>query len=199
MLRFVLAVVLSVLTEQLVVASVLNPSFEASPPGIYHTGQDIGGWTVGGHSVEVVDTWQAADGTQSADLSGNAAGAISQEIATAQGQWYTLRFAMAGNPAGTPSLKTMIVSWTSAEWSLSETLHFDTTGHDLLDMGWTYHEFPVYAMGGTAAVSFASADNTPYGPALDDVSLTPIPEPSTTICLLVGAVMVHRATRRAAN
>src|SRR4051812_2336787 len=87
-------------------ASIVNGSFEAQainvPYQVFSAGQDLGGrWIVESGTVEIVrDYWPAAEGHQSIDLSGifEEIGTIYQDIATAPGRTYKLRFAFAGNP-----------------------------------------------------------------------------------------------------
>ena len=75
---------------------------------------------------------------------------------------------------------------------------FDTTGKSNSDMGWTTFAYDFVAMGSSTTLTFSNPNQngfrTPYGAALDNVSiaLAPIvsdgavPEPSTWALMLVG-------------
>ncbi len=62
----------------------------------------ISGWTVGGNSVDLVNTyWQSPPGGgSSVDLDGLGAGSISTSFGTTNGSEYTLSFELSGNPDG---------------------------------------------------------------------------------------------------
>lgn len=78
---------------------VTNGGFETPvvPSSIetFFASSTFGGWTVSGHSVDLVSrtNWMAADGGQSLALSGQSAGAVHQDLVTVPGQSYRLRFA----------------------------------------------------------------------------------------------------------
>src|SRR5947209_7911389 len=85
------------------VDAVSNGSFETPDAGTGFTtfgaGSDMGGWTVTAGSVDLLGTgWQAADGQQSVDMSGNGPGTIAQTLSTSPGTQYTISYALAGNP-----------------------------------------------------------------------------------------------------
>ncbi len=147
-------------------------------------GANLGGWVVEYWSVDVIGGyWQAVRGNQSLDLSGDQPGGIHQDLVTAPGQMYDLRFAMSGNP-DYPSVKTLEVWWGNQKL---DTLSFNTVGHSRMDMGWAYHSFTVAGSGNDQLrfVSLGAPDC--YGPTLDDVSVTPVPEPATLVLLVLGS------------
>lgn len=160
----------------------------------------ITGWEVTGESIDLCDTAaiQAADGQQSLDLDGfnNHRGGVIQQFPTVSGQDYLVSFQMAGN-IGDPVIKTMRVE---AAGQFAEFL-FDTTGHSLPSMGWEARAWIFTADGPTADLEFFSLDTLDdcgacaAGPALDNVSVTAVPEPSAVI-LVVVAVLVTGAARR---
>jgi hypothetical protein len=55
-------------------------------------------------------------------------------------------------------------------------------------MGWESHTFSFKATGANATLTFASDEDTAYGPALDNVSITSgaVPEPATWALMIVG-------------
>jgi choice-of-anchor C domain-containing protein len=154
---------------------VLNHSFEHPRCGIctFNAGNPwLGHWVVGGNSVDVVSSWQAAVGSQSVDLSGAASGSLTQNVPTAAGTTYTLSWYVAGNPEGGATVKVMNVYWNG---TLVRTCKFNITGHTDAYMGWVRRHITVTATGPTSSVEFADATSNsgPYGAALDGVSLVP--------------------------
>jgi len=107
---------------------------------------------------------------QSVDLSGSEAGGIRQKVDAVEGQTYTLRFALAGNPEGGDRIVGMRVKW---EGTVVAELTFDTTGHSNHHMGWTHYSFEVTATSARPGLQFISLNDGFWGPALDHVSLVP--------------------------
>ena len=166
---------------------VTNGGLEA-PDGIsaytlFGFGNSMPGWTIEQGTVEIIAStyWESAEGSQSLDLNGigDLIGTISQDIPTTPGQRYRIRFALAGNPEGGPDIKSLKLSWAGKE--LLE-LRFDITGHSKTNMGWEYHEYVVYASSATCRLLFQSTSPSFCGPALDDISVTPL-DPSTSSAL----------------
>ena len=128
--------------------------------------------------VDVVGSWQSADGTNSIDLNGFGPGFVSQDIATTPGTSYTVMFALAGNPGdplhGDPQdLKRMSVS---AALALG-VYEFNTTGKSLTNMGWVEKSFTFTATDATTTLTFRSLHagdpnnwrSRAEGPALDNI------------------------------
>ena len=129
----------------------------------------LDGWTVDSGSVDWIDTyWPAADGSKSIDLSGAEAGAISQTFDTTIGNTYTVTFALSGNPAGDPAVKTLDVSATGGSVS---SYSYDVTalGNDLTNMNWTSASYTFLATSATTTLSFVSTTDGVFGPAIDNV------------------------------
>jgi choice-of-anchor C domain-containing protein len=155
---------------------VANGDFEVpvvpGPFVTYPTGFNFGGWMVTSGTIDHIGThWQAASLRQSVDLSGLTPGTIRQDIATMPGERYILRFAMAGNPDGPPTVKQMEVRFGGA---VVDQPTFSTSGTSRTAMGWVYLDYVVQATTALSALEFQSLTNTPFGPALDDVSLCQI-------------------------
>jgi choice-of-anchor C domain-containing protein len=130
----------------------------------------IDGWTVDSGSVDWIDTyWPAADGSKSIDMSGADAGAISQTFDTTIGNTYTVSFALSGNPAGDPTVKTLDVSATGGTVS---NYTYDVTGNDLTNMNWTQATYTFLATSATTTLSFVSTTTGAFGPAIDNVVVT---------------------------
>jgi choice-of-anchor C domain-containing protein len=176
---------------------VTNGSFEDASidPGGYTTLNAVSnvltGWTVSNGSVDYIGTyWQAADGSRSLDMDGNSQGTIaSQTLNTIAGQTYLVSFALAGNPDNGPTIKTIQAAIGDSGW---QTFTFDTTGKTHSDMGWITESF-LYTAVGTSTISFQSLTGAPvgdpraaWGPALDNVVVTAVPEASTWAMMVLG-------------
>ena len=179
----------------------VNGSFEAGvDPGSFSTlnvgdSTSITGWTVGGgqNSIDYIGSyWIAANGFRSIDLNGLGAGSISQTFDVVSGQTYQVSFQMAGNPAGGPTLKTLTGT---ANATVYVPPGFNISGADLNNMGWLTHTFTFTATGSSETLTFASttfgnSGNVAYpfafGPALDNVSVTAVPEASTWAMMILG-------------
>jgi choice-of-anchor C domain-containing protein len=158
----------------------------------------ITGWTVGGNTIDYIGTyWTPADGTYSLDMSGDSPGSISQTFDTVSGQTYNVGFDLAGNPAGPPIVKTMDVDVGGAPTPFT----FDTTGATLSNMGWRNLVYTFTASGASTTLTFTSLDTpgTAYGPALDNVSLTAVPEPATWAMMILGIGLIGAGMRLSAG
>jgi hypothetical protein len=88
---------------------------------------------------------------------------------------------MAGNPDGGPIVKTMEVS-ASGSPTAATIFSFDTTGKTRSDMGWTSMQWSFVAGASSTTLRFMSTvvypgdpSNVGWGPALDNVSVVPLP------------------------
>jgi choice-of-anchor C domain-containing protein len=179
---------------------VIDGSFEApiaaSPFQTFGAGSSVGGWTVTSGSIDLINGyWNAADGNQSIDLSGNSRGTIQQTINASAGS-YQLTFALSGNSDGPPTVKTVLVSF----GGLSTQFSFTTPANNNNNMSWTTEtwDFSLPA-GGNNVLSFQdiSDGQSAYGAALDNIILTqtqagetipaPVPEAGT---LLAGMLLL---------
>lgn len=182
-------------------ATITNGSFESASvdPGTGFTPLGLGstaitGWVVGGAGIDYIGGyWQAADGTRSIDLSGGAAGSISQTLTTVLGQAYTVSFSLAGNPDGGPSSKVLLTLGTPGGLTQADT--FDTTGATRADMNWTTFFYTFRAASTSTTLTFQSATNTAFGPALDQVAIAAVPEPATWALMIAGVGFTGGALR----
>lgn len=183
--------------------SITNGSFELGAeiaPGGFRTVQALNttaitGWKVGGAGVDYVGTyWQAADGVRSIDLSGRNAGSVSQTISTVAGKTYKVLFLLSGNPDGGLGQK---IAVTSVSGSIPD-IETYTVGaaNSRTNMLWQRYSYIFTAFDSTSDLTFAGATRTPYGPALDNVSITALPEPETWAMLVVGMGLVGFSVRR---
>jgi choice-of-anchor C domain-containing protein len=136
----------------------------------------ISGWTVQAGSVDYIgnDTWPAADGSRSLDMSGHDAGTITQNISGfIPGHQYRLSFYMAANNDGVARIFRLQARIGSA----MEAFSFDATGRTYANMGWSLRTLDFTATDTTLALTFTSLDDGNAGPALDNVSISPVSGP----------------------
>ncbi len=154
-----------------------NGSFEypialANSFTTYQAGQYIGPWAVTSGAVDLVDDglWQAAEGNQSLDLNAGDAGAVSQTFTTTPGETYSVTYALAGNPAGGPAVKTGQVL---LDGQNIQNFSFDITGKTFTSMGYIKRQVTFVATAATTTLAFASTTAaSAYGPVVDDVQVT---------------------------
>jgi choice-of-anchor C domain-containing protein len=188
----------------------VNGSFElGANPGSFIAlnggSTSIDGWTVGGgaNSVDYIGSyWSASDGTRSIDLNGLVPGSISQTFDVVSGQAYRVSFDLAGNPAGGPQFKTLD---STADLTLFSPAPFDVSNTNLTNMGWINYSFLFTATSNSETLTFTSTTfgysgnstyPTAFGPALDNVTIAAVPEPSTWAMMLLGFLGLGFVTYR---
>ncbi len=184
-------------------AAFMNGGFEAAsvnPGGGFATlaggSTAITGWTVGGNSIDYIGGyWQPQEGARSIDLSGNAAGSLSQTFDTIAGQLYEVNFFLAGNPDSGPLVK---MATTTASGNMSQTDNFTVVPgvNTRPNMGWLPYSYRFTANAASTTLTFASATQTAFGPALDNVSVAAVPEPATWGMFILGFGLIGGAMRR---
>ena len=153
---------------------ITNRSFESgADPGdamaLAPGSKSVEGWTVVDGDISYVGRkWQHAEGARSVALL--CGGGISQTIQTEPEQTYEVRFTMAGDPDGVPSLKTVIVSL-GAE---TRVFTFDTAGRSRTDMGWASRTHVFKASTKASTLAFRSPKDKCSAPAVDNVRVDPI-------------------------
>jgi Protein of unknown function (DUF642) len=165
---------------------------------------DLSPWVIGMDSVDLLNVTNtivvgaAYDGSQYVDLSGNAAGQLTQTFDTTPGNLYQFSFAYADNYTGPPTVHsaTFRIYDTSGNVFAPTTIFHSTSMSGNLD--WTLFAGVFLASDTTASIEFTSLDNTASGILLDDVViLEAIPETSTMMAaLLTCAVLIGHALMR---
>nr|WP_315473357.1 choice-of-anchor C family protein [uncultured Rhodoferax sp.] len=150
------------------------------------------GWTITGGSVDLINEyWRPSQGRFSLDLSGETDGTIAQTFITVVGQKYVVSFDMAGNPVDNDTIKYLQVGL-----SQQPIYSFNTTGQTRANMGWTTKSFVFQAVSTQSTLHFAGLQDSPYGVALDNISVSAVPEPETFAMLLAGLGLIGAAARR---
>ena len=153
-----------------------NGSFEspvvAAPFKNFTAGHTIGCWTVGAGNVDLLHSNAAADGAQYVDLDGtNADGEVHQSIATTAHTIYTISFKLSGNPAGAPTVKTVVVTFAAT----TRTFQFSTVGVTATNLKWQTVAFDAPATATATTLSIKSTDpsngHNSYGAFIDAVSV----------------------------
>jgi choice-of-anchor C domain-containing protein len=157
---------------------------------------NIFGWTVDTGSVDYISSyWAASDGARSIDIAGSAIGALSQSFTTVAGNAYKVTFDLASNPdlQGARDLLVSINGGTPITFT-----HPGSTGHDAAGMNWTGQSFTFLATGANTTLTFTTngTAQTYFGPALDNVAVTGVPEPAAWAMLLGGFALVGGSMRR---
>ena len=173
-------------------ATIINGSFElgTDPGASFSTlaagSSAITGWTIGGAGVDYIGGyWNASDGVRSVDLSALSAGGVSQNITTVAGKTYKVTFDMAGNPDGGFGDKLMVVTSNGFNPQINSFTVGAANTH--LNMGWQSMSYMFTAGPGTVTnIAFASDEYNPYGPALDNIGISAVPEPTTWALMILG-------------
>ncbi len=178
----------------------LNPSFEYGtnhplppvPPysenggfvTLYAPSTNIANWTVLSGSVDWIHNlyWQATEGTYSININkGSAFGSAS--FLTNPGSIYLVEFDLSSNPVN----YTANLNVTAG--SITQGFSFNGNGKSVQNMGWVRQSFSFTASGANTNLIFADVTSgVPgwFGPAIDNVSVTLIPEPGTILLLGSG-------------
>ena len=180
--------------------TLINGSFESgTTPGSFitlgHNSTDIEGWIVKGNGVDYVGSyWEAADGDRSVDLSALNGGSIQQTIDTIVGKTYKVSFWLAGNPDDGAGDK-LVATSVSGDWVNNFTFTVGA-GNNHSNMGWSEYSYEFTAFDSTSTLVFNSQTRTPYGPALDNVSVSAVPEPATWAMMIIGFGSAGAMVRR---
>ena len=188
---------------------IINGSFEDPDLGntsfvTYGTGDpSLTGWTITTGSIDHIGNyWQAAAGKQSLDMNGTGSpanaqtGTIEQTVHLTSGNQAIVHFDLAGNPDAGPVVKTLQVSLIGPLGGM-QTFTFDTSFASHGNMGWVLETaiFNVLTPG-DYTLQFASQDDGQFGPALDNVTMSTVPDGGLTVALLGFALVGVEGLRR---
>lgn len=189
-------------------AQIINGGFEQPNQGFrnVNAGQTWGNWTNAGPSnIEFVHAvpagnlpgleFSAYEGQYWIDLCGTGApSAIYQDIVgLTPGQAYRISFAFSANVWGPNFLFSMDTMWNGATAG-----NFQVTrgGSNGAFMNWTEQSVDVIAQSGSNRLMFRALTATSArGPAIDAVSIAPIPAPGAAALLGLGALAAGRRRR----
>lgn len=180
---------------------IINPSFEygAINARDFETkgaGGDLPGWVIGGSIDHISSYWSAQDGDNSVDLIGGGAGSISQTLTgLTAGTTYLLSFWVSGNPENSqmPNPKTAVLTLGSIGSTVSYTL---TAANTRSTMHWEKRSYSFVATGTTALLELASNQTGYFGMAVDNFSISAVPEPATWGMMIAGFGAAGAAMRR---
>jgi hypothetical protein len=197
---------------------VVDSQFDAPPPAAIGFTQYFGGQTMGPWQVLGVDILQLASehaegsgpqlyfnaqaGSAAIDLSGNGnsgpTDGISQAIATTAGETYNLSFYV-GNQTGTGSFGPLYMLPSTVDVQIDGGARQSFTNANTISNGiqWTRFNTTFTATSGSTTIAFLNG--TPVGDnyaGLDNVSVSPVPEPATWAMMLVGVFGVGLMGRR---
>jgi choice-of-anchor C domain-containing protein len=195
------------LTSAANAATIVNGGFESgtvNPGGSFATVgagpslTNITGWMVGGNSVDVIGGyWQPQEGSRSIDLAGSGIGSLSQGLATAIGQTYRVDFWVARNSDGGITPRTGFVDVGGAGTLIT----YNNGSSSRPNMLWEQRSYNFTATGAFTNLRFSSDPATSdsfFGLALDNVSITAVPEPASWALMIAGFGLVGSAMRRRA-
>lgn len=162
-----------------------NGSFESLN---FNPDVDLSPWVWGGCLGVVVNETGAAVGSNYASV----CGLIYQDVPTAPGQDYAIRFAFGGHEEVQVNAEPLHITWGTEEIAtIPITPVYPHTPQ------WRYLEFRAVAEKSTMRLTFSSYPLQAF-PYIDDVSVILIPEPgvSTLLILLIVVGKAYRLTRR---
>ena len=158
----------------------------------------IPGWMVGGSVDWIRNYWPASDGDWSLDLAGDMPGAVlSNYFPTTPGQWYEVEFDMAGNPDRGYDKALIGIAYGSSTLTLVN-FSFEQALGDKTNMGWQTKSFNFLADWEETLLVFGDAtlEVGPWGAAIDNVRVAPVPEPATMLLLGAGLIGLAGLGRR---
>lgn len=149
--------------------------------------------------------WNIADGQRNIDLDGSIgtaddSGTLSQTFDTIAGQSYLVTFQLSGNPAGGPLVKQVQVSASDSSQTFDYDIQTILPTNLPFDITYEQEEFPFTAVNSSTTLSFASltylTGDTGFGPIIDNVSVSAVPEPASMSVVTVAGFGLGLRRRR---
>ncbi|OYT86916.1 MAG: hypothetical protein CFE46_14515 [Burkholderiales bacterium PBB6] len=159
-------------------------------------------WTVGAGGVDVVGTpWPAAHGNYSLDLNAIAPGQISQTLSTTANQAYRLTFELGANYLYAPPYLNTKFGTVSVGSLVNQQLSFTNANlyvfpGEAAPMGWSSMVFDFVATGTSTTLIFTGLNEGNAGLALDNISVSAVPEPGSLALMTAGLAMLAGLRRR---
>ncbi|WP_310497277.1 choice-of-anchor C family PEP-CTERM protein [Sandarakinorhabdus sp.] len=154
------------------------------------------GWVIEPAGVDWIGGfWQASNGNRSVDLSALSTGSVFQQISGLQiGKQYTVSFDLSANPGG--GLRTVQLTTTTTGNQVFDHFYDVTAANSFGDMRYERRSFTFTAVNTMHAFQFLSRENNPFGPVIDNVSISLVPEPAMWAMMLAGFGLVGATMRR---
>jgi len=190
-------------------ATIVNEGLNMLPANVGSTvtvggGSSYNGWTNDGAvDIEFVGVSAAVtpsdEGDGFVDLNGvSGPGRLSQTITTMIGQSYRIDFALSGNPGATGDRlgdKPMSVLWNSSSVGNFTHTHLSTERHN--NLRWLDQSVLVVGTGSDILTFLSTGGASDAGAMIDDVTITLVPEPSSSLMLGFGIFgILFRRMRR---
>jgi len=183
-------------------AGLINSSFETPPVTLaqnFSVAPAGFGWTIASGNLDLYSTyWQASSGNQSIDLNGSVACSIYQDFTFSSSQTWAISFDLSANPdAGTrgdglgTGIKNMRVDFgTPGQMTTLGTYGVDAAPRSINNMQWVTFTTPEVLVSDSVVyrLQFTSIVSGVGGPALDNVQLQVVPEPSAVALLCSGLI-----------
>lgn len=185
-----------------------NPGFEsgvALPMGEVNLAANdttsITGWKVLGAGVHYVNNsiWDAAAGSRSVELLGNNGGVGQRVYGFTAGKTYVLKFNVSADPANIASGPVDLGYTVSITGGVAENpfYTFVPGTNTATNMMYSLQQYIFVASNSFQDLQFrARGRSSGFGPVIDSVSISVIPEASTWAMLVVGFGLVGVASRR---
>ncbi len=181
-IRFAVAVLLATASFQ---------PLKAMPINLVQNGgfeQGLTGW---GYTYNF-GVWLGFPGAPDGSNWGEVDGTLYQTLSTMPGQQYDLRFALAGNA----NISALTVMNVFLGGSLVGTLSWNPAGHNINNLGWIWGDFTVTATDPTTLLTFQNpyvGDGSGRVDLIDAISVTAVPECSSTLFLLMTSLLGIKA------
>jgi hypothetical protein len=155
------------------------------------------GWNVFGAGVDNVGEWSASAGQRSLDLGPAGAGITQRLSGFDPNRTYRLTFDLSANPldpASRPRDKRLLVSASGETPQLY--LYRLTDANSPTSMNYRTYRYDFRPVSETQYIRFSSLNNDGFGPVIDNVSLSVVPEAASWALLITGFSAIGVLARR---